>query len=176
MKSKFVSMLFVAMLAVSVTAMAADVTTSVSTVKDRVTLAHGSQVAVAVQDAAIGYGLTSRTVSNITRTEADVDYSVTEFGVKATGGVGYVAETSVKSHPVYFASLGYDYALTDALKAGVSAGFKNDFSQAIRDRQVTESAHVSYALTKTTGVNAAFTRYNGDVKLNAITVACITKF
>jgi len=166
----------VVMLFAFAAAQAVEVGYTVGSVKARDTNVTGSVMQVAVQNGRVGAALQSLTIANANRTEADVTYTLTGKGIHATAGLGGVTQTGVKTHAVYLGEVGYDYAFENKWTAGAAVGYKNDFERVVHDRQVTYTAKASYAFSDATSVGLAYTRYNGDLRLNSLAVACTTKF
>lgn len=167
--------LFGLLMLVSFGVLAADVTYTAGSVKDRVSTARGGVVQIAVKDESFQYTLQSLNIGG-NRTTAQVAYLLSAGGFHGGAGLGGVSETGVKSHAVYFGTVGYGYDFGNKISASADLGYKNDFQRNILNREVTIGAGVNYALLPKTSLGLGFVRYNGDAKLNVLALNVNSKF
>lgn len=168
--------LFGLLLLVSFSAFAADVTYTLGDVQNRVTKVHGSVVQFAVTDGDGKYALETLNIAGGNRTTGSAAYVASFKEIHATAGLGLVAETGVKTHPVYFIGAGYGHSFGNRIGVSADVGYKNDFDNVVKSHEVTIGGAVNYALTEKTTLAAGYTRYNGDAKLNVFALNLNSKF
>lgn len=173
---KFAAFLIAALFATSAYASGASYTLGM--VDSRDTQASGSVVNVTVQSDNMNYSLESLNVANTNRTEAGATYTLFDVvGFTGKIGAGAVAQTAARTHLSYNGSVAYAYDFQNRWSAGAGIGYKNDLNRSVLDRQVTYTAKASYLLDgQGTSLDGAFTRTNGDLRINTISLTCNTRF